>query len=156
MDPLDIFIRLLIATVLGGFIGLEREIHGKEAGLRTYTLVSLGSALIMIVSIQIFEIYKNQTVMDPSRIAAQVVTGIGFLGAGAIIRSSGSSGAAAVKGLTTAAGIWVSAGIGLACGIGAYIPALMTTIWILLVLQYGSRFGFVIRAKRSANRKSKA
>ena len=154
MDPLVVFIRLLASTILGGFIGLEREVHGKEAGLRTYTLVSLGSALIMIISVQIFEIYKTQTIMDPSRIAAQVVTGIGFLGAGAIIRFNSSAGAE-IKGLTTAAGIWAAAGIGLACGIGAYVPACMTTILVLLVLHYGSRFGFVLRAKRAARRKPK-
>ena len=103
---LEIFIKLASATLLGGLIGLEREFHGKEAGLRTYSIVCLGSALIMIVSIQVFEMYKDVTgAVDPSRIAAQVVSGIGFLGAGAIIRFPQG-----VKGLTTAAGVWVAAG----------------------------------------------
>jgi len=143
MNEWAIFSRLLIAAILGSFIGLEREIHGKEAGLRTYALVSIGSALMMIVSIQIFEIYKNETTMDPARIAAQVVTGVGFLGAGAIMRFN-----AGIKGLTTAAAIWAVAGVGLACGIGAYVPALMTTVLVLFVLYYESRFGFIVRAKK--------
>ena len=125
----NIAIRLLVASLLGGLIGLEREIQGKEAGLRTHALVSLGSALIMIVSIEIFEMYKQVASVDPSRIAAQVVSGIGFLGAGAIIRSPGG-----IKGLTTAAGLWTASGIGLACGLGFYYPALVTTALILTIL----------------------
>lgn len=135
----DVAIRLVVATLLGALIGLERESHGKEAGFRTYALVSLGSALVMIVSVQIFFIYKIAAT-DPSRIAAQVVSGIGFLGAGAIIRSpSGGTGRDAVKGLTTAAGIWAASGIGLACGIGLYHSAIITTVLTLVVLMFFSR-----------------
>lgn len=128
----DIFIRLFAATVLGSMIGFEREFHGKGAGFRTYTLVCLGSALVMILSIEIFEIYKSSaTNVDPGRMAAQVVTGIGFLGAGAIIRSPQG-----ISGLTTAAGIWAGAGIGLACGMAQYKPAFFATVLVLIVLMF--------------------
>lgn len=129
LSALDISLRLGIAALLGGLIGLEREAHGKEAGLRTHALVSLGSALIMIVSIEIFENYRQVASVDPSRIAAQVVSGVGFLGAGAILRSGQG-----IKGLTTAAGLWASSGIGLACGLGFYPPALITTALTLFIL----------------------
>ena len=128
------FIRLLAATGLGALIGFEREYNGKEAGFKTYTLVCLGSSLMMIISADIFLIYKGLATVDPSRIAAQVVTGIGFLGAGAIIRDQQG-----VRGLTTAAGIWAVCGIGLACGIGLFKPAIMTTFLVLIVLVIFSR-----------------
>ena len=128
-QDLDITMRLVIATLLGGLIGIEREMHGKEAGFRTYALVCVGAALMMVVSIQIYELYKGSAEVDPSRIAAQVVSGIGFLGAGAIIRFPQG-----IKGLTTAAGIWTAAGIGLACGMGQYHPAVITTILVLMIL----------------------
>ena len=131
----DMAFRLLVATILGGAIGYERERHGKDAGVRTYALVCLGSALIMIVSVQIFETFRGTASVDPSRIAAQVVSGIGFIGAGAIMRFGEGS----IKGLTTAAGIWVASGIGLACGIGQYKPAIMTTVLTLVILIVFSR-----------------
>ena len=121
--------RLLAALILGALIGLERETHGKDAGVRTYALVSLGSALVMIVSIQMYEMYDGKVAVDPSRIAAQVISGIGFLGAGAIMRFEKE-----IKGLTTAAGVWTVAGIGLACGMGAYHPAILTTAFALIIL----------------------
>lgn len=127
-------LRLVMAAFLGGLIGVERETHGKEAGFRTYAIVCLGSALIMDVSVRIFEMYRATAPVDPSRIAAQVVTGIGFLGAGAIIRIPEK-----IRGLTTAAGIWVAAGIGLSCGIGQYRPAIFTTVLTLLILTIFSR-----------------
>lgn len=130
----DFFARLFMATFLGAVIGIEREISGKEAGFRTHSLVSLGSALIMIVSVQVYDIYHSSSQVDPSRIAAQVVSGIGFLGAGAIIR-----GKAGVQGLTTAACLWVAAGIGLACGLGQYAPAIATTILVIAILALFSR-----------------
>ncbi len=133
-QDLDITMRLVIATFLGGLIGMEREMHGKEAGFRTYALVCVGAALMMVVSIQIHELYKGAAEVDPSRIAAQVVSGIGFLGAGAIIRFPQG-----IKGLTTAAGIWTAAGIGLACGMGQYHPAIITTILALMILVVFSR-----------------
>lgn len=128
-QDIEFAVRLVAATFFGGLIGFERETHGKEAGVRTYSLVCLGSALVMIVSIHIYEIYKAVATVDPSRIAAQVVSGIGFLGAGAIIRFPQG-----IKGLTTAAGIWAVSGIGLACGLGQHRLAVLATILVLVVL----------------------
>ena len=107
----EMLVRLGLSALAGGLIGLEREFHGKVAGFRTHALVCLGSALIMIVSMDIFAAYRGIASVDPSRIAAQVVSGIGFLGAGAIIRFPNG-----VTGLTTAASLWVVSAIGLACG----------------------------------------
>ncbi len=126
MSDLDIAIRLAVALVLGGAVGLEREVHGSDAGLRTHILVSLGSALMMIVSILMSQAFPGS---DPARISAQVVSGIGFLGAGSILRSTGS-----VRGLTTAASIWAIAGIGLAIGAGFYSSGLIAALLILVTL----------------------
>lgn len=129
---LEIVFRLVLAAILGGIIGLERESVNKSAGFRTHTLVSVGSSLIMIVSISLFLDYSNlSNRIDPGRIAAQVVSGIGFLGAGTIMRSGAN-----VKGLTTAATLWVVAGIGLAVGSGAYLAAFATTIIVFFSLVY--------------------
>jgi putative Mg2+ transporter-C (MgtC) family protein len=124
--------RLLVAAVLGGIIGFERERGDRAAGLRTHALVCTASALIMIVSAYGFAdvITASRTiVLDPSRVAAQVVSGVGFLGAGTIILRKN-----AVRGLTTAASIWLVAGIGLACGSGLYVPAGATTVIALVIL----------------------
>ncbi len=123
------FVKLVLAVVLGGLIGLERETGHKPAGLRTHMLVCLGAALFTIVSIKSPEFFPGAKTVDPGRIAAQVVTGVGFLGAGTIMRSGG-----AVKGLTTAASIWSVAAIGLALGAGYYATASGATILALLVL----------------------
>ena len=96
----ELIMRLGAAAIFGGLIGFERELHGKVAGFRTHSLVSIGSALMMVISIQMFVSFKGQADVDPSRIAAQVVSGIGFLGAGTIIRAGGN-----IQGLTTAAGL---------------------------------------------------
>jgi len=120
----QIVLRLFLAAALGGIIGFEREKHHRGmAGFRTHILVSVGSALIMLVSMYIFDIYAGKVPVDPARIAAGVVTGIGFLGAGTIIRSGES-----VRGLTTAASLWTVSGIGLAVGCGFYIAAWATAI----------------------------
>lgn len=123
--------RLLAATTLGAAIGLEREYHAKEAGLRTHVLVALGSCLFMILSAYAFDDFlaKDHVSFDPSRIASQVVTGIGFIGAGTIILQKQM-----VRGLTTAAGLWVTAAIGLACGVGMYAIAIVTTVLVLVSL----------------------
>nr|MBU1327864.1 MgtC/SapB family protein [Candidatus Omnitrophota bacterium] len=122
--------RLFLAAALGGIIGFEREKHSKRvAGFRTHILVSMGSSLIMLISMYIFEIYAGKAPVDPARIAAGVVTGIGFLGAGTIIRSGES-----VKGLTTAASLWTVSGIGLAIGCGFYIAGWATAIIALVTL----------------------
>ncbi len=124
--PLDlditIVIKLLLAATLGGMIGLEREIHRKPAGLRTNMFICMGSALFTILSAQVVA----GTVHDPGRIAAQIITGIGFIGAGAIIRERGS-----VVGLTTAATIFVVASVGMAIGMGLYGTGLFATVIIL-------------------------
>lgn len=129
----QIILRLTVALVLSGLVGLERQVHRRTAGFRTHILVSLGSCLIMLTSMYVFDIYKNVTAIDPSRIAAGVITGIGFLGAGAILRESGGDG---IKGLTTAASLWVVAAIGLAVGCGFYKAAVFTTALTLVVLLF--------------------
>ena len=136
-EDLDTGLRLVVAAFLGGLLGFERERHGKEAGFRTYAIVSLGSALIMVVSISMHEVFRATANTDPGRIAAQVVSGIGFLGAGAIIRFPEK-----IRGLTTAAGIWAASGIGLACGMGLYRPAIFTTVLTLALLTF---FSFINR-----------
>ncbi len=128
---LDFILRLLAATAMGAVIGLEREYHAKEAGVRTHLLVALGSCLFMIISVYGFELMlsRDHVSFDPSRIASQVVTGIGFIGAGTIILQKQM-----VRGLTTAAGLWVTAAIGLACGNGMFLLALITTLVVLVSL----------------------
>ena len=124
-------VRLLLATLLGSIIGFEREYHAKEAGVRTHLLVALGSCLFMILSVYGFDFMldRDHVSFDPSRIASQVVTGIGFIGAGTIILQKQM-----VRGLTTAAGLWVTAAIGLACGNGMYLIAVVTTAIVLISL----------------------
>ena len=122
--PWEPILRLVIAVVIGGFIGLEREAYHKPAGVRTHMLVCLGAALFTIVSITYFP------QGDFMRIAAGIVTGIGFLGAGTIFRAKDT-----VKGLTTAASLWAVAGIGLAIGAGLYAITFAAVILILLILQ---------------------
>ena len=123
---LELSSRLLVAIVLGGIIGIEREFRAKDAGFRTHFLVSLGSALFCIVSQYGFGV----DLKDSSRVAAQVVSGIGFLGAGTIIFHKNM-----VHGLTTAAGRWVTAAIGLACGTGMFLAATISTVFIILGLE---------------------
>ena len=132
MLNVDFMLRLLVAGILGAIIGLDREYPAKEAGYRTHFLVSLGSALIMIVSQYGFQeiIKENSVTLDPSRVAAQVVSGIGFIGAGTIILQK-----QIVRGLTTAAGIWATAGIGLAVGAGMYAIGIATTVLTLIGLE---------------------
>lgn len=129
----EIVLRIVLAAVLGGAIGLERELRDREAGLRTHLLVSVGAALFTMVSAYAWTDWRFSNeeglVFDPTRIAAQVVTGIGFLGAGAIIRQGLS-----IKGLTTAATLWVVAAIGMAAGVGYYEAALVTTALVLVSL----------------------
>jgi len=116
-------IRLSLAFILGGVIGLEREKKGVSAGLRTHILVTVGAALVMLTSLYIYGNYQGEGGnIDPGRIAAGVITGIGFLGAGTIIRSKEG-----IHGLTTAASIWVSAAIGLAVGCGYFSAAIIVT-----------------------------
>lgn len=128
--PEDVLLRLAVATVLGAIVGLERERAEQAAGLRTHALVSLGAALFMIVSTYGFSsVLGTHVVLDPSRVAAQVASGIGFLGAGTIILRR-----QIVRGLTTAASIWTVAAIGLATGCGMYVAAASATLFVLIVL----------------------
>ncbi|MGN9165840.1 MgtC/SapB family protein [Tissierellaceae bacterium HCP3S3_D8] len=126
----EIILRLILSAIIGGLIGIEREVNNRPAGLRTHILVSVGSALIMLVSIDGF--YNPSTglpIGDPARLASQVVSGIGFLGAGTIMRTGNN-----IKGLTTAASLWVCGGIGLAIGSGYYLGGLLTVGIVLLTL----------------------
>jgi len=129
-----IVFRLVLAAVLSGAIGFEREFHGRAAGFRTHILLCIGSTLVMLTSMHIFDVYISRVPVDPARIAAGVVTGIGFLGAGAIMRSRSS-----VRGLTTAASLWVVAGIGLAVGSGLYFASILTTLLTIVALMFFGR-----------------
>jgi len=136
VGEMDFLIRLLIASLFGGFVGLERDIHGRDAGLRTHLLVSLGSAVFMVLSeVVAMASIQSGHLADPSRIAAQVVTGIGFLGAGVIIKAGVN-----VRGLTTAASLWTSASIGMAAGGGYYVISGFTTVIALSGLILLKRF----------------
>ena len=128
----EFILRIFVAAILGGAIGLEREYRDKAAGFRTHFLVALGSALFMIISAYGFEgaLVSSEHRLDVSRVAAQVVSGIGFIGAGMIIFQKN-----AVHGLTTAAGVWVTAAIGLACGAGMYALATAATLLVLIGLE---------------------
>ena len=129
-NELELILRIMLAALLGGMIGLEREYRSKEAGFRTHFLVALGSALFMIVSAYGFsEVAMTEAHRwDVSRIAAQVVSGIGFIGAGIIIFRKSEN---VVSGLTTASGLWVVSAIGLACGGGMYLLAVASTVLVL-------------------------
>jgi len=124
-----IFARMALAVVLGTVVGYEREHEGKPAGMRTHGMVALGAALFTVVSI-----YGFEGTADPARVAAQIVTGVGFLGAGAILHQRGS-----IRGLTTAAALWVTAAIGTAVGAGMYSLSIATSALVFLVLRFGPR-----------------
>ena len=119
-----VIIRLLICLVIGGLTGLEREKSHQFAGFRTHILVALGACVTSITALQLFTTYSTYSTMDPARLPAQVLSGIGFLGAGAILKNSSG-----IRGLTTAAGIWATACIGIAIGYGEYVLGI--TAWVL-------------------------
>ncbi|MDE6126208.1 MAG: MgtC/SapB family protein [Muribaculaceae bacterium] len=121
--------RLLLSMALGAVVGAERKRKGQIAGVRTFALISMGACLAMLLSIYVPQEYLGLKNGDPGRIAAQVITGVGFLGGGAMIHMKGS-----VKGLTTAAGIWITATIGMAVGVGMYFSSLVATALTLIVL----------------------
>jgi putative Mg2+ transporter-C (MgtC) family protein len=129
----EYLVRLLAASLLGGLIGLEREHHGRSAGLRTQLLVALGSALAMVVSLRFGDVYGPASApgirVDPARVAYGVMGGVGFLGAGAIIHYG-----VGIRGLTTAASLWCSAAIGLGCGFGMFLVAVGATAIVLFAL----------------------
>ncbi len=126
IQEIELFGRVLLAALLGALVGVQRESRGKAAGLRTNTLIAFGAAVFAVLSIRLVPQMQG----DPSRLAAAVVTGIGFLGGGAILRNQQD-----VVGLTTAATIWVNAGIGLCAGVGLYWTAVGTTALTLFVLE---------------------
>ncbi|WP_091543132.1 MgtC/SapB family protein [Alkaliphilus peptidifermentans] len=140
----DIFLRLILATFLGGLVGIERESIKRAAGFRTHILVCTAAALIMLLSLFIFENYKHFTNLDPARLGAQVISGIGFLGAGTILKDGNT-----IKGLTTAASLWAVASIGLALGAGFYSGAIITTLIVLIALKVFSKLEIYIPDRRS-------
>ena len=133
----EVLMRLVLSCVMGGIIGYERQARHKSAGLRTNILVCLGSCLVMLLSQSLYQDVEGKTNADPARLAAQVVSGIGFLGAGAIMKEG-----VTVTGLTTAACLWVVAGVGLAVGAGFYVGASITTALVFLICGYLTRFDF--------------
>ncbi len=129
VNSINSVFKLMLSMLLGSCVGLERKRKGQIAGVRTFALISMGATLAMILSIYVPQVYLGLKNGDPGRIAAQVITGIGFLGAGAIIQTKGS-----VRGLTTAAGIWIVAAIGMSVGVGMYFLSCIATIFIIIVL----------------------
>lgn len=127
--------KMCLSLILGSVIGLERKRKGQIAGVRTFALISMGATLAMLISIYVPQVYLGLKNGDPGRIAAQVITGVGFLGAGAIIQMKGS-----VKGLTTAAGIWMVATLGMAVGVGLYVLSIIATLLILFILVQLEKF----------------
>lgn len=155
ISDVEIVFRLVVSVILGGVIGFERQHRRKNAGLGTYILVCLGACLVTTLSINMYAGVQGLTNADPARLAAQVVSGIGFLGAGAILKEG-----LTIRGLTTAAGLWVSACVGIAAGAGAMVGAVTTTALVVLILltlpriekvciDCPSTISLVIRAKES-------
>jgi putative Mg2+ transporter-C (MgtC) family protein len=148
----DMTVRVIMIVLLAGVVGLDRELKHKPAGIKTHILVGLGSAVFTIMSIWFYyEFQPKGAQVDPSRIAAQIVTGIGFLGAGTIIQFGGS-----VIGLTTAASLWSVAGIGVAVGAGNYYLAIISTVVIILVFLAINRLSDLLETKIDAGRRKKA
>lgn len=141
LNATSIIIRLLLAVICGGLIGVERGRKGQAAGCRTHMLVCIASALVMMTNIFVVEEYSPNS--DPTRIGAQVVSGIGFLGAGTIIVTSKNQ----IRGLTTAAGLWASACMGLAIGVGFYQLAIIGNIFIFLVIAILNKFDRAVYGK---------
>ncbi|AUN13038.1 MgtC/SapB family protein [Paraclostridium sordellii] len=129
ITAIDIITRLLIALIIGGLTGLEREKSYQFAGFRTHILVAVGSCITSITSVILFIDYGGKTSLDPSRLTAQVLSGIGFLGTGAILKNSSG-----IRGLTTAAGIWATACIGIAIGYGQYTLGILAWVFVLITL----------------------
>ena len=143
-DLFEVLLRLGIAAILAGMVGLERETSNRPAGLRTHILVSVASSLVIIGNLYAFDLFKNQTSMDPMRLGAQVISGIGFLGAGTIIKEGPT-----IRGLTTAASLWSVACIGLVCGIGFYMGAIFATGFVLLSLIVLNKLEIMINKKNA-------
>jgi putative Mg2+ transporter-C (MgtC) family protein len=142
INNFEILVRLALACALGGLIGIERERNRHPAGLRTHILVCVGATLVMLCNIFIFEKYKGLTNIDPASLGAQVISGIGFLGAGTIIKEGPS-----IRGLTTAASLWAVACLGISVGLGFYIGAILTTSFVLIILIIFSKFEYLFYGK---------
>ncbi|MGE5631815.1 MAG: MgtC/SapB family protein [Caulobacteraceae bacterium] len=142
-NNLELLVRLMLACLLGGLVGIEREKNKHPAGFRTHILVCVGSALVMLCNLYIFEKYRGLANIDPARFGAQVISGIGFLGAGTILKEG-----VTVKGLTTAASLWAVAGIGLSVGLGFYSGAICATVLVLITLIVFSRFEDLVYGRR--------
>jgi putative Mg2+ transporter-C (MgtC) family protein len=144
----DIVIRLSVATVISALIGVEREWREKPAGIRTNVMVGMGACLITLASVQMPSLWPEFRPIDPGRISAQIISGIGFIGAGAILRSSRG----AVVGLTTAATLWVVAGMGMAVGFGFYLEAIIAAVLVLFTFLI---LGRLVRQVRTSRKESK-
>lgn len=145
LNAKDVILRLLLSLFLSSIIGLDRESINKPAGLRTHVLVSLASTLIMLLTFYLNELYGSYQFTD--RLAAQVISGVGFLGAGTILRKDKG----VVTGLTTAASLWAVAAIGLTVGAGFYVGAVLTTILVIIILIVFHRFGAIFSKRRKGN-----
>lgn len=150
-NNLELFIRLILSCLLGGLIGIERERNRHPAGFRTHILVCVGATLVMLCNIFVFEEYRNYANIDPTRLGAQVISGIGFLGAGTILKEG-----VTIKGLTTAASLWSVACIGLAVGLGFYTGAIFATALVLVTLMVFSRIEFPMCSRKSSLLKIKS
>ena len=140
-----VLFRIVLAGIAGGVVGVERGLHGRAAGMRTHMMVCLGAALTTLLGVYNVEIL-GVTWADPMRVGAQVISGVGFLGAGTILLKRGSS--SQISGLTTAAGLWTTAVIGLAIGIGFYEGAILTTVAVLIAFTIISRLESRMSSKR--------
>ena len=141
-NPVTVILRVLLAALAGALVGLEREFHGRAAGMRTHMMVALGAALAAMIGL--YTVHELGISSDPMRVGAQVISGVGFLGAGTILLRGGGS---RITGLTTAAGLWTAASIGLAVGIGFYVGAFMTVIAAMLT------FTLITSLEKFLNRK---
>lgn len=139
----EVIIKLILAVIVGGFTGYEREKSNQFAGFRTHILVAIGSCITSIIALELFTKYSSISTMDPARLPAQVLSGIGFLGAGAILKNSNG-----LRGLTTAAGIWTTACIGIAIGYGQYVAGIVAWLLVMATLYILKNFDKVI-SKRS-------
>ena len=139
----EIIIKLLLAVIVGGFTGYEREKSNQFAGFRTHILVSIGSCITSIIALDLYSKYSGTSNIDPARLPAQVLSGIGFLGAGAILKNSNG-----IRGLTTAAGIWATACIGIAIGYGQYVIGISSWLLVIVTLYTLKNFDKVISKRR--------
>ncbi|WP_432665485.1 MgtC/SapB family protein [Wukongibacter baidiensis] len=140
----DVLIRIILSCILGGLIGIERESVNRPAGFRTHILVCMGATLVMLTGIFMFNTYSDVSDIDPTRLGAQVISGIGFLGAGTIMREG-----LTVKGLTTAASLWAVACIGLATGSGFYLGSVVATVFVFIILFFFSKFENYVSKKHN-------